>query len=139
MKPWRRFLPESVSTAERMHQRRRANYDLCPSRTPSASLQRSSTSITRRTSAATVCNTVHPMLWDRCLSICLSVCLFCRVLSVLSVMLVYCGQTVGLIKMPLGMEVCLGPGHTVLDGDPAAPKWIQPPFLANVCCGQTAG
>ena len=25
----------------------------------------------------------------------------------------------GWIKMPLGMEVGLGPGHTVLDGDPA--------------------
>ena len=24
--------------------------------------------------------------------------------------------------MPLGMEVGLGPGHIVLDGDPAAPK-----------------
>ena len=38
---------------------------------------------------------------------------------VLSVALVYCGQTVGWIKMPLGMEVGLGPGHIVLDGDPA--------------------
>ena len=34
---------------------------------------------------------------------------------------VYCGQTGGWIKMPLGMEVCLGPGHIVLDGDPAPP------------------
>ena len=31
----------------------------------------------------------------------------------------YCGQTTGWIKMPLGTEVGLGPGHTVLDGDPA--------------------
>ena len=29
-----------------------------------------------------------------------------------------CGQTVGWIKMPLGKEVSLGPGHIVLDGDP---------------------
>jgi len=29
-----------------------------------------------------------------------------------------CGQTVGWIKMPLAKEVGLGPGHTVLDGDP---------------------
>jgi len=29
------------------------------------------------------------------------------------------GQTVGWIKMPLGKEVGLGPGHIVLDGDPA--------------------
>jgi len=42
------------------------------------------------------------------------------VLSVcLDVMLVYCGQTVGWIKMKLGVEVGLGPGHIVLDGDPA--------------------
>jgi len=26
------------------------------------------------------------------------------------------------IKMPLSMEVCLGPGHIVLDGDPALPE-----------------
>jgi len=31
----------------------------------------------------------------------------------------YCGQTAGCIKMPLGMEVGLGPGHIMLDGDPA--------------------
>ena len=31
--------------------------------------------------------------------------------------------------MPLGMEVGLGPGHIVLDGDPAVPppKGVQPP------------
>ena len=32
---------------------------------------------------------------------------------------VYCGQTAAWIKIPLGMEVGLDPGHTVLDGDPA--------------------
>ena len=32
----------------------------------------------------------------------------------------YCGQTAGWIKMPLGMVVRLGPGHTVLDGDPSS-------------------
>jgi len=42
------------------------------------------------------------------------------VLSCLSATLVYCGQTVGWIRMPLGTEVGLGPG-IVLDGDPAAP------------------
>ena len=46
--------------------------------------------------------------------VCLSVCLSC--LSVLSVTLVYCGQTVKRIKMKLGMRVGLGPGHIVLDG-----------------------
>ena len=37
-------------------------------------------------------------------------------LPVLSVTLVYRGQTVGLIRMPLGVEVDLGPGRIVLDG-----------------------
>ena len=40
---------------------------------------------------------------------------------VLSVTLVYCGQTVGWIKMKLGRQVRLRPGHIVLDGDPAPP------------------
>jgi len=35
--------------------------------------------------------------------------------------LVYCGQTVGWIRMRIVTEVSLGPGHTVLDGDPALP------------------
>jgi len=39
----------------------------------------------------------------------------------LYVTLVYCGQTVGRIKMKLSMQVGLGPGHYVLDGDPAPP------------------
>ena len=73
---------------------------------------------------ATVCKKVHPMLSDRCLSVCLSVCHFC-----LSVTLVYCGQTVGWIKIKLGMQVGLGPVHTVLDGDPAPPKGAQPPIF----------
>jgi len=33
---------------------------------------------------------------------------------------VHCGQTVGYIKMAHGMEVGLGAGHIVLDGDPAS-------------------
>ena len=41
------------------------------------------------------------------------------VLSVLSVTLVYYGETVGRIKMKLGMQVGLGPGNIVLYGDPA--------------------
>ena len=53
----------------------------------------------------------------------LSVCLFLlSCLSALSVTLVYCGQTVGWIKMKLGTKVGLGPGHSVLDGDPALPE-----------------
>jgi len=39
------------------------------------------------------------------------------------------------------VEVDLGPGHTVLDVDPATspPKGTAPQFSAHVCCGQTAG
>ena len=50
---------------------------------------------------ATVCKTDGPMLSVRCpvcLSVCPSVCLSC-----LSVAFVHCGQTVGWIKMKLGM------------------------------------
>jgi len=72
---------------------------------------------------ATVCKTIRPMLSVRCL-------------SVLSVTFVHCGQTVGRIKMKLGMQVGLGHGHIVLDGDPAphtqrgtAPSPIFGPFL----------
>ena len=62
------------------------------------------------------------------------------VLSCLSVTFVYCGQTVGWIKMKLGTEVGLGLGHIVLDADPAPPpKGHSPQFSAHVCCGQTAG
>ena len=32
------------------------------------------------------------------------------------------GRTAGWIKMPLGREVGLSPGHIVLDGDPAPPQ-----------------
>jgi len=35
---------------------------------------------------------------------------------------VHCGQTAGWTKMPLGMEVGLGPGDFVFDGDPAIPR-----------------
>jgi len=51
------------------------------------------------------------------------------------------GQTAGWIKMLLGTEVDLGPGHIVLDGDPAPPSpergTLAPLFLAHVYCGQT--
>jgi len=61
-------------------------------------------------------------------------------LSVLSVTLVYCGQTVGRIKMPLGTSVGLGPDNIVLDGDPAPPHEkghrSTPHFSAHVCSGQ---
>ena len=44
--------------------------------------------------------------------------------------------------MPLAMEVGLGPGDFVFDGDPATPEkgtHIPTQFLAYVYCGQTAG
>ena len=71
---------------------------------------------------------VIPMLWDHRLScLCAMSCPIC-----LSVTLVYCGQTVGLIKMNLGMEVGLGPGHILLDGDPVSPeKGHNPQFLGH--------
>ena len=87
---------------------------------------------------ATVSKTVRPMLSDRCLSV-LSVCL--SRLSCLSVTLVYCGQTVGWIKMKLGLQISLGSDHGVLDGDPAPPpqRGTAPQFSAHICCGQMAG
>jgi len=56
-------------------------------------------------STARAVKMVHPMLSDHC--------------PVLSATLEYCGQTVGCIKMKLGMQVGLSPGHIVLDGNPA--------------------
>jgi len=49
----------------------------------------------------------------------------------LSVTLVFCGQTVGRIKVKLGMQVGLGTGHIVLDGDPAPlpQKVAEPPIF----------
>ena len=44
--------------------------------------------------------------------------------------------------MPLGVELSLGPGDFVLDGDPAPPPQKAggaPKFSAHVYCGQTAG
>ena len=55
----------------------------------------------------------------------------------------YCGQTAGCIKMPLGVEVGLGPGDFVLDGDPAPPSpeggTAPSKFSAHVYCDQTTG
>jgi len=55
---------------------------------------------------------------------------------------VYCGQTAGWIKIALGTEVGLGPGHNALDGDPVLPprkRGHSPQFSAHVCCVQMAG
>jgi len=45
------------------------------------------------------------------------------------------------IKIPLSMEVGLGPGDFLLDGNPAPPpqKGASPQILGHVHCGQTAG
>ena len=50
---------------------------------------------------------------------------------------VYCGQTAGWTKIPLGTEIDLGPGHMVLDRDPAPPvkRAQQPLFSADVYRG----
>jgi len=42
--------------------------------------------------------------------------------------------------MKLGKQVGLGPGHIVLDGDPALPppKGHPPRFSTHICCGQMA-
>jgi len=63
-----------------------------------------------------------------------------RCLSCLSVTFVHCGQTVGRIKTKLGKQVGLGPGHIVLDVEPAPPptKGHSPQFSAHICCGQMA-
>ena len=65
----------------------------------------------------------------------------CVCLSVLSLTLVYCGQTVGWLKIKLGVQVGLGPGHIMLDGDPALPpqQGHNSQFSAHFYCGQTAG
>ena len=56
---------------------------------------------------------------------------------------VYCGQTAGWMKTPLGTEIDLGLGHIVLDGDPGpSPQKggghnSSPRFSAHVYCSQT--
>ena len=59
----------------------------------------------------------------------------CPVPSCLSVSLLYCGQTVGWIKIPLGTEVGLSPGDIVLYGEPAPPRKgaQQQPPLFGLC------
>jgi len=60
-------------------------------------------------------------------------------MSCLSVPLVYCGQNAGWIKMPhgtVGMEVGLGPGDIVLDGNPvplSTESGIAAPPLFGIC------
>jgi len=61
-------------------------------------------------------------------------------LSCLTVTLVYCGQAVGWIKIPLGMEVGLSPGDICARWGPNSPHGkghSSPHFSAHVYCGQT--
>jgi len=53
----------------------------------------------------------------------------------------YCGQTAGCTKMPLGMELGLSPRDFVLDGDtdPSPKRGQSPQFSTHVYCAQTAG
>jgi len=63
------------------------------------------------------------------------------VCPILSLTFVHSGQTVGRIKMKLGTQVGLGPGHIALDGDPAPPPQrgrAPTEFSAHFYCGQTA-
>jgi len=66
-------------------------------------------------------------------------CPFLHVCPVcLSATMVYCGKTVGWIKMKLVTKVDLDPGYIVLNRDPAHPPGTPlPQFLAHVYCGQT--
>ena len=79
---------------------------------------------------ATVGKTVRPMLSDRCPSCPVCLWRWCTVVKRLEL---------GWIKMKLGMQVGLGPGHTVLDRDPAPlPKrGTAAQLSAHVYCGQT--
>ena len=60
------------------------------------------------------------------MSVCVCVCV-----SVLSVRLVYYGQTVTCIQVKRGMQVGLGPGLIVLQGDaaPLSLKGAKPPIF----------
>jgi len=75
------------------------------------------------------------------LSVCLSVCLFVC-LSCLSVTLVYCGQTVGRIKMKFGIHVGRPRSwpHCGRCGPRSpSPKGAQPlQFSAHICCCKMA-
>jgi len=75
-----------------------------------------------------VYKTVRPMLSD-CCSVCLTVC---------DVGVLW--PNAWMIKTKVGIEVDLGIGHIVLDGDPALPprkRAQQPQFSAHVYCVQT--
>jgi len=57
-------------------------------------------------------------------------CLYLSLSSPISKPLVYCGQTVARMKIKLGVQIGLGPGHIVLDGAqlPLPQRGITPNF-----------
>ena len=59
-------------------------------------------------------------------------------LSALSVTLVYCGQMVRWIKMPLGTEEGLGPGGIVMETQLPTKEAQQPPLFGPLCSGTVA-
>jgi len=72
---------------------------------------------------ATVCKTVHPMLSVRSPSVCLSV-LSCWCIV---------AKWLEWIKVKLGKEIGLGPGHIVLDRDAAPPPQRAQPPISGPC------
>ena len=84
---------------------------------------------------ATVSKTVRLTLSDRCLPV-LSVCPVC-----LSVTLVYCGQTVGRIKMKRTWHAGrsrLWPQCVRWRPSSPSPEEAQPPIFGHICCDQMA-
>jgi len=74
---------------------------------------------------ATVCKTVRPILLDRRLSV-----MSCPVCDI---GVGYRGQRVGWIKVKLGTQLGLSPGHIVLDGNPAPPPQGAQFSCAGAC------
>jgi len=56
----------------------------------------------------------------------------CPVLSCLPVTLVYCGQTVGWMKMPLGTDIDLGPSQLPRKGAQELPSFRRMSVVAAV-------
>jgi len=85
---------------------------------------------------APVCKMICPMLSDRC-----PVC--CDVGILWPIVRWQSRNFRPMCTVAKRVKVGLGPGHIVLDGDPAPPKGYSAQtslqFSARVCCGQTAG
>jgi len=89
----------------------------------------------------TVCKTVRKKRFALCYGTDVHVCAVCSVCAVCLIeTLVYCGQMVVWIRMPLGTEVGLGPGNIVLDEDPApfTERGKAAPTFGPLCSGTVA-